>query len=124
MITGSVPTTITDMGWEITDITMLLKPSNIIVGRNSHNNSTLISENMGKSWIVINQWKLKQTLLQSSEITKSYDTPWFSVQNISSDEFTNMVCNSKTNDAWKCKYFDDYPTHYFKAIKSFLFRIS
>ncbi|KAK4470638.1 hypothetical protein MN116_006173 [Schistosoma mekongi] len=116
MITGSAPTTVTDMGWKITDVIMFLKPSNIIVGRNSYNNSTLISEDMGKSWLVINQWKLKQILLQSTEVTNSYDTPWFSIQNISSEDFTNMLCNSEKNDAWKCKYFDYYSSHYFEAI--------
>ncbi|CAH8587100.1 unnamed protein product [Schistosoma rodhaini] len=99
IVTGSFPITVTDMGQEITEIIMLLKPSNIIVGRNSHNNSTLISENMGKSWIVTNEWKLKNMLSQSSEIINSYDTPWFNVQNKSSDDFTISLCNS-TGDPW------------------------
>lgn len=81
---------------------MLLKPSNVIVGRNSRNNSTLISENMGKSWIVTNQWKLKNMLSQSSEIIDSYETPWFNIQNKSCDDFTISLCNPG-GDPWKCK---------------------
>ncbi|CAH8600831.1 unnamed protein product [Schistosoma rodhaini] len=103
IVTGSFPITVTDMGQEINEIIMLLKPSNIIVGRNSHNNSTLISENMGKSWIVTNEWKLKNMLSQSSEIINSYDTPWFNVQNKSSDDFTISLCNS-TGDPWNFCY--------------------
>ncbi|CAH8522757.1 unnamed protein product [Schistosoma turkestanicum] len=103
MITGPVPTTVIDMGQKITDIIMLLKPSNIIAGKNSHNNSTLISENMGKSWIVINQWKLKEMLLQSSEIIHSYDTPWHDIQNKSNGDPTINLCNADS-DLWKFCY--------------------
>ncbi|VDO69574.1 unnamed protein product [Schistosoma mattheei] len=102
MITGSFPITLTDMGHVINEIIMLLKPSNVIVGRNSRNNSTLISENMGKSWIVTNQWKLKNMLSQSSEIINSYETPWFNIQNKSCDDFTISLCNPG-GDPWKCK---------------------
>uniref|UniRef100_A0A094ZZV2 Uncharacterized protein n=1 Tax=Schistosoma haematobium TaxID=6185 RepID=A0A094ZZV2_SCHHA len=100
MITGPFPITLTDMGHGINEIIMLLKPSNVIVGRNSRNNSTLISENMGKSWIVTNQWKLKNMLSQSSEIINSYETPWFNIQNKSCDDFTISLCNPG-GDPWK-----------------------
>ncbi|CAI2730130.1 unnamed protein product [Schistosoma spindalis] len=103
MITGSFPITLTYMGQGINEIIMLLKPSNVIVGRNSRNNSTLISENMGKSWIVMNQWKLKNMLSQSSEIINSYETPWFNVQNKSCDDLTISLCNSG-GDPWKFCY--------------------
>ncbi|CAH8572393.1 unnamed protein product [Schistosoma margrebowiei] len=103
MITGSFPITLTDMGHGINEIIMLLKPSNVIVGRNSRNNSTLISENMGKSWIVTNQWKLKNILSQSSEIITSYETPWFNIQNKSCDDFTISLCNPG-GDSWKLCY--------------------
>ncbi|RTG89150.1 uncharacterized protein DC041_0001740 [Schistosoma bovis] len=101
MITGSFPITLTDMGHEINEIIMLLKPSNVVVGRNSRNNSTLISENMGKSWIVTNQWKLKNMLSQSSEVINSYETPWFNIQNKSCDDVTISLCNPG-GDPWKC----------------------
>ncbi|CAH8582794.1 unnamed protein product [Heterobilharzia americana] len=92
-----------DAGPKISEIIMLLQPSNIVVGRSGRDKSILISKDMGKSWLVVNYLALKELMSESSNIIHSNTMSQSPTENKNDTDITRMICDPKETSEWKCK---------------------
>nr|CAH8853128.1 unnamed protein product [Trichobilharzia regenti] len=100
LTTSRMPFKWTDFGPRISEIALLLKPSNTIVGQ-SDNISAFISEDMGFTWKVINQFLMKQMMSRSSEIIYSTNMTQYYARKTHGEDFINTMCEGNNNDDWK-----------------------
>ncbi|CAH8554821.1 unnamed protein product [Heterobilharzia americana] len=104
MTTSSVPLKWTDAGPKISEIIMLLQPSNIVVGRSGRDKSILISKDMGKSWLVVNYLALKELMSESSNIIHSNTMSQSPTENKNDTDITRMICDPKETSEWKLAF--------------------